>query len=136
LTEATLINPEDKPISGNLNRTTTSIGYNHLYVYIAADKFELDGLKLFASDKLTAWCSENWQSVAFRDLVRHAMRMNPEPDWKIYIILAGAISSHAEKYVERWSAVPEIFKISAKLSGLVIWYLARERLAVNKAKRR
>jgi hypothetical protein len=134
--QAPLVAAEDKSTSSNSNRTITSEGYNHLDVYIAADKFALDALKSLASNRLRAWCNDNWQSVAFRKLVQHATSMNPEPEWDIYLILGKAISSHAGRYVENGTKVPEIFKVSPRISAIALWYLAREKMFANKSKRK
>ncbi|KAJ9300729.1 hypothetical protein DTO271G3_1893 [Paecilomyces variotii] len=71
-----------------------SIAYNHIRVYVAADKYDIAPLKSLAGKLFASWTSSNWKSEAFYDAVREVMACVPPHDLHLRDVVVDTISEN------------------------------------------
>lgn len=52
-----------------IDSTLLSIGFNHIDVYVTADKFGIKSLKAYAASEIDLWAKFHWDNGSFFDVV-------------------------------------------------------------------
>ncbi|KAL4779947.1 BTB/POZ protein [Aspergillus varians] len=102
--------------------------YNHIQVYLAADKYGIPALKDFAANRFLQWCTKNWYSEDFVEAIDEAMEMIPTHDTQIPAFIATVIANNLIHLVEKGSIL-KFLKSYGDISLSVIVQLVKDEIA-------
>ncbi|KKK21065.1 hypothetical protein P175DRAFT_0553436 [Aspergillus ochraceoroseus IBT 24754] len=98
----------------------STVALVNVQVYLAAEKFDLSGLKKLAEEKFTYWARNNWKSTAFFDVIQDVMTAVP-PGSKFEEVLIMVISENIKGLVKDGVIIP----LLEKFGGLAAAVIAR-----------
>lgn len=93
--------------------------YNHVRVYVAADKFGIPSLKVLAAKRFGEWCERNWESKDFHHVLERSMAMIPLHDTSFQENIAGALADNIVKLV-RNGAISQFVESHGKIGWAII----------------
>ncbi|OJI97995.1 hypothetical protein ASPVEDRAFT_147284 [Aspergillus versicolor CBS 583.65] len=113
--------------------------YNHVRVYVAADKFGILSLKKFAAERFGEWCEHNWESKDFHAVLELSMAMIPPHDTSFHKAISSVISENIVELV-RNGAISQFVESQGKIGwGIIsdlihrcqVWEPSWDRAVVN-----
>lgn len=101
--------------------TLLSIGFNHIDVYVAADKFGIRSLKAYASGRTDSWAKSHWDTGVFFDAVQHVLNSLPPHNQELAHIMSSVIASKLAKLVEK----PGLWPLLEKFGSLGVFVISQ-----------
>lgn len=100
--------------------------YNHVRVYVAADKFGIPSLKVLAANRFEEWCERNWECKDFHHVLELSMAMIPLHDNTFHENIARAIAGNIVKLV-RNGTISQFVESHGKIGWAIISSLVYRR---------
>lgn len=91
---------EDESVQAKLEVTSDSCAFNNFRVYIAAEKFGLQHLKILAASRLSSWFDCNWDSDVFVGIFENIVTLIHQSDRVLLPRIARVVSNHIPELIK------------------------------------
>ena len=87
---------EDKADTAQISKR---IAFNHIRVYVAADKYTINPLKSLVTARFSKWSNKNWQSPIFPEVVKEVITSLPPHDASLQEVIAKVYAAHISNLI-------------------------------------
>lgn len=87
---------EDKADAAQISK---NIAFNHIRVYVAADKYIINPLKSLVTAQFSEWSKKNWQSPIFPEVIKEVITSLPPHDSSLQEVIAKVYAAHISNMI-------------------------------------